>query len=197
MIKKIGFILILMITAILMSWFFVGKSVEENHELSNTPSIQSPNNDDKITHPKNSGELIEEIFTLAMIGKVPHISFVAGRTKIQDVYKEWGNPDKTTSATGGHYDSYQEKNAALGYRGKLIFDVRSFRPELQHIHLNEIKEMKGEPDDVQYYKDETHDQKILVYKVSESYQLKWIFSSMEENPVVHHISVFTTEDTEN
>lgn len=193
MIKKIGFIMILMIAAIFISWFVIGKSMEKSQELSDAPSIQSPNNDE-ITRPKNSKEFIEEIFTLAMLGKVPQISFVAGETKIQDVYKKWGEPDNTTQAVKGHYDSYKE-NVIFGYQDNLIFDIRSSYPELQQIHLNKIKEMKGEPDDVEYYKDETQDQKILVYKVSENYQLKWTFSNIGENPAVHHISVFTTVDS--
>lgn len=198
MIKKVGFILILMIATIVSSWYFVGMSVDENDEHSNTTRISSPTNDDKIKDPKNAEERIGVISALALRGKVPHISIVAGETKIQDVYKQWGEPDKTAQTPQGHYDSYEDKNVTIGYQNDLIFDVRSYHPGLQNIHLNKIKQMNGKPDDVRYYQDETHDQKILVYKISENYQLKWIFPNGQDNPVVDHISVVTTPlDTKN
>lgn len=52
----------------------------------------------------------------------------------------------------------------------------------------------GEPDEVRFYQDDTADQIILVYQVTDIYQLKWILpkpTDANANPVVHHISVYT------
>lgn len=194
MVKKVGFIMILMVAVILISWFLVGGNMEKSNRQSDIAQVPSLNNGNKFEHPKNEEEHIENIFALALRGKVPHISIVAGETKIKEVYKDWGKPDKIMRAERGYYDWYEKKGVTIGYHDKLVFEIRSAHPELQHIHLNKIIEMHGEPDDVQYYTDERHNQKILVYKISENYQLNWVFANQEENPVVDHISVVTTED---
>lgn len=116
MIKKVGFILILMIATMVSSWYFVGMSADKNDKQSNTTPISSPTNDDKIKDPKNAEERIDVISALALRGKVPHISIVASETKIQDVYKQWGEPDKTTQTPQGRYDSYEDKNVTIGYQ---------------------------------------------------------------------------------
>lgn len=192
MIKKIGLTLTLLIAAIVISWYFVGGSVEENQQQNDTAQVPPLN--DKTQHPKNAEERIDEIFTLALRGRVPRVSIVAGETKIKEVYKKWGEPDKTTQEARGQYDSYAEKHVTIGYHDDLIFEVRTSYPELQLIHVDKIKEMHGEPDVVRY-RSETYDQKILVYKISENYQLEWILTTESEGSVVDHISVVTMSDT--
>lgn len=194
MIKKVGLIIVLMIGAIVISWYFVGGNVEKDQ--NDTPSFPLPKNDDKANPPKNTEELIDAIFTQAQKGMVPDTSIIAGKTKIKQVHQKWGEPGQTTNTSNRYYETYPAHNVTVGHQDNLIFDVRSYRSRLQRIHLNQIKEAYGEPDDVRYYKDKTHDQIILVYYINEIYELKWILPK-GANPKVHHISVFTQGNAEN
>ncbi|WP_404454133.1 beta-N-acetylhexosaminidase [Virgibacillus necropolis] len=199
MLKKVGFLLISLAGVLVISWFL---GDEKNQDKDSSDKAQFPEIEEK--PPSNPDDehsstdtLINDIFTLAKKGKVLHTSIIAGKTKIQDVYKKWGDPEKSTKTPNGYYETYSAYNVTVGYQGDLIFDVRSYHSELQKIHLNQIKAAHGVPDDVRYYKDKTHDQIILVYHVNENYQLKWILPKGEENPEVHHVSVFTQVSNQN
>ncbi|ASK62776.1 hypothetical protein CFK37_11785 [Virgibacillus phasianinus] len=194
MIKKVGIIIVLMAAAVLISWFFAADDTGTKQDKNNMPSTRSPNIEDKGFQPGegNTEEIIDHIFTLAKRGRIPQTSIIAGKTTIDEIHKRWGEPDDSTQIPRGRYDTYSEHHITVGYLDGLIFDVRSSALNLQDIHLSKLKEVRGEPDDTRYYKDETHDQIILVYKVSENYQLKWILTDEGDNPKVDHISVFKT-----
>lgn len=202
MFKKIGCTIIFLALAVLISWFFVGEDDKNLRYNDYSEPNQLPEIEEKLSKPDGSEnidpeKLIKKIFTRANKGKVLHTSIIAGESKIQDVHKKWGDPKESTKTLNGYYENYPAYNVTVGYQGDLIFDVRSYHSELQKIHLHEIKAAYGVPDDVRYYKDKTHDQIILVYHVNERYQLKWILPKGEENPEVHHVSVYTQVTNQN
>lgn len=196
MFKKLGLasvcILIIAATA-----FLLLSNKDKGTQYQGNSKVDHPTAKDEDYRESNSNALINEILQLAKKGKVLHAPYVAGETKIEVVHNKWGEPEQTTSLANATYEQYAKQNVSVGYHNQLIFDVRSFHPELSKIHFNDIKKVIGEPDDVRYYKDKTYNQIILVYQVNSSYLLKWILSKPSEsepNPVVHHVSVYTEVD---
>lgn len=92
------------------------------------------------------------------------------------------------------YEDFLQQEITIGFQRTKAFDIRSFKANIRNIHLADIKNKLGEPDEVRYYQDTKTDQIILVYQVNANYQLKWILpkpTDNEANPAVHHISVYT------
>ncbi len=140
----------------------------------------------------NVGDIVQDIARLAQEGRAPNIPFAAGEADQQTVHAQWGKPLQVTESANGQYEEYQD--VTIGYQGSQAFDIRSFKEDMKKIHLADIKNQLGEPDEVRYYQDPTTNQIILVYQVSDKYQLKWILpkpTDSDTNPVVHHISVYT------
>ncbi|MCP3739159.1 beta-N-acetylhexosaminidase [Rossellomorea sp. BNER] len=198
MIKKFGFLLILILVVLSVVLFFRDNNNGKPHNKDYVDHIEPPREEKPSQSDQNnnlsSESLVSRVFLNSKEGRVPGTSFVAGQTEIQEINHEWGNAEKTTTSEKGNYAHYPKYDVTVGYHEQLIFDVRSFHSELQNIHLKDIKKVKGDPDEVRYYKGKTHNQIILVYHVNEEYELKWILpkpSDREPNPRVHHISVFT------
>lgn len=141
---------------------------------------------------ENVGDIVQDIARLAQEGRAPDIPFAAGEADQQMVHAQWGKPLQVTESANGQYEEYQD--VTIGYQGSQAFDIRSFKEDMKKIHLADIKNKLGEPDEVRYYQDPTTNQIILVYQVNDKYQLKWILpkpTDSDANPVVHHISVYT------
>ncbi len=141
---------------------------------------------------ENVGDIVQDIASLAQEGRAPDIPFAAGEADQQTVHAQWGKPLQVTDSANGQYEEYQD--VTIGYQGSQAFDIRSFKEDMKKIHLADIKNKLGEPDEVRYYQDPTTNQIILVYQVNDKYQLKWILpkpTDSDANPVVHHISVYT------
>ncbi|MCF6408133.1 beta-N-acetylhexosaminidase [Alkalihalobacillus sp. EGI L200015] len=132
-----------------------------------------------------------------------HSDIKAGETHVDVVKGKFKSPDEQETITQGTYLTYHNQDLSFGYRTDgIIFDVRSYLPELLQIKYDTIIEMLGNPDHVRYYSDdEEHDQIILVYDLNKTYQLKLILPRPDENepnPSLHHTSVYTEfkKDTE-
>lgn len=142
-------------------------------------------------------KLVEETFTLSKEGKVPNIPFVAGKTKWMEVTEAWGTTEQIAEAEKARYEEYQNQLTTIGYAGNVVNDIRSYDANLQTISLADIKNVAGEPDDVRYYQDETHDQIILAYDINTSTELLWVLpkaTEQEPDPKVDHISLYTQVD---
>ncbi|MBS4201155.1 beta-N-acetylhexosaminidase [Bacillus sp. FJAT-49732] len=164
------------------------RSVKEN------PIVSPPTTNKPSDKSENLDALVRDTFSFSKEGKVVHTPFITGKTKIMEVNQKWGEPNHTTEAESGIYEEYVERHVVVGYVSETVNDIRSYDSELQNIPLNEVKKVGGEPDEVRYYQDETHNQIILVYHVTPSTDLKWILpkpSDRVPNPKVDHISVFT------
>ncbi len=137
--------------------------------------------------------IMQNIVRLAEAGKVPDVSFTAGETEQQEVQQQWGESQNVAEIGNEKYEDYIAQDVTIGYQNELAFDIRSFKADIQRIHLADIKSSMGEPTESRYYQDEATNQIILVYQVNSTYQLKWIIpkpTETDSNPSVHHISVY-------
>lgn len=142
-------------------------------------------------------QVINEVVFYAKQGKVFHSSFVAGSTKIDEVEILLGDPQSEENTIVGKYIYYPSQKLSLGIDGNLIFDVRSYDEKLNKVHLQDIKNILGEPEKTTYYKDETTNQVILYYTLNDNYLLKWVLpepTTNVPNPEIHHISVITKDN---
>ena len=147
----------------------------------------------------NTEELVKEIVSLSKKGKVIEAPFISGQSDRDEVTSQWGEAKETTKTDSGDYMKFPDHHVTVGYLDDAIFDIRSFDSKIQGIRLNDIKKYSGEPDETKYYKDESHNQAILIYHVNASYQLKWILpKSTDENPnpAVDHVSVVSLAKNE-
>ncbi|MFY3792604.1 beta-N-acetylhexosaminidase [Ureibacillus sp. MALMAid1270] len=154
---------------------------------------QSEGNNEDVGSTITPEDLISEILSLASEGKITEVPYRVGITELNLVNQDFGEPKSNDETTLRTYATYSN-GITIGYQKSLIFDLRSYDENLQQIHLSDIKQVQGEPDETRYYKDDNVDQIILIYKLNSKYQLKWILSNpteQEPDPVVHHISVYT------
>lgn len=179
-----GFILIVILGVLL----FAAMTVMQKPEKSEPQPVPQ---EEQAENPKLT---VQDIMHLAEMGKVPDVPFVAGEAKKQDIQQQWGEAQNVAELDNEKYEDYIKQDVTIGYQGELAFDIRSFKADIQNIHLEDIKNNMGEPTETRYYQDEATNQIILVYQVNPTYQLKWILSKPTEaeiNPSVHHISVYT------
>lgn len=170
-----------------------------------TPST-APGTDTKATTPPSSNSsgngttapsdnakaYVLQIMEQAKKGKVPGLDYVAHKSLIDQVEKDWGKPDTKDTAGKGIYSTYDKHHAAFGFnKGSLIFDVRSYDAKLHTLSFEEIKSALGKPSDTIDNKTET----IYVYTANDQYQLKFIIPSSSGK--VDHISVYSPQDAKN
>ncbi|SMQ84917.1 beta-N-acetylhexosaminidase [Bacillus sp. OV166] len=172
------------------------RGVKQSTKVNSKPPQTSTDGPTESVEDKNKQlhAYSREIFSLSKEGKVVNIPFISGKTNIKAVHNEWGKPNQTTETASGRYEEYEDRNVVIGYLGEVVSDIRSYDPELQKIPQSEIKLTCGKPDEIRSYKDDTHDQVILVYQVTPLTELKWILpkpTDQEPNPKVDHISVYT------
>jgi beta-N-acetylhexosaminidase len=192
------FTILLLIFALIIGVYYAIKEKDRGQTpVKESPNITKPSGntgDSKNDQNSNLEKLVEETFTLSKVGKVPNIPFVSGKTEWKEVNKEWGKSDHISETAKGRYEEYESHHSTIGFVGQTVNDIRSYDSELQNISLNNIKKTGGEPDDIRYYKDSTHDQMILVYHETASTDLLWVLpvkTEQEPNPKVDHISLYT------
>ena len=188
---RIFTILLLMFAVIIGVYYAIKENDSEQTPVKESPNITKPTDS---TVDSNLEKLVEETFTLSKVGKVPNIPFVSGKTEWKEVTKEWGKADHISETTKGRYEEYESHHSTIGYVDQTVNDIRSYDSELQNISFNDIQKTGGEPDDIRYYKDSTHDQMILVYHGTTSTDLLWVLpvkTEQEPNPKVDHISLYT------
>lgn len=184
MIKKVILFLLLFLAIAIAMLFMDNKEKKEEINKSLTPTLKEPSEVES---------LVPLIFEFAKTGQVMDVPFIVGETDAQEVYELWGSPEKKSEVSTTIYEDYLSKNVTVGYRSNTVFDIRSSAPAIQQIHLEDIERIKGEADEIRSYQDDMVDQTILIYEVSNTYQLKWILPRATEsdpNPAVDHISIF-------
>jgi beta-N-acetylhexosaminidase len=184
-------LLIFVVVLILISslYLFHADRVDQ-HPVKEAPITSPPKDKPSENDTSSLNVLIRDTFSLANEGKVKNSPFISGKTEKSKVKNDWGMPNQTS----GMYDEYTKQHVVVGYIGEIVNDIRSYDQELQTISLNNIKEAAGEPEEVRYYQDSSHNQIILVYHVNSLTDLKWILpkpTDQEPNPKVDHISVYT------
>lgn len=167
------------------------ESVEKPKDQNSAKPSTDSNSKNTALNQK-SINYVKELFKLAKEGKVPNISYAAHTGDIEEIEKAWGKADKTEQAGNGMYATFTKKNVAFGFnKGSQVFDVRSYHAELKSITLQEIEKALGTPASVKV----NGDDKIYVYKVNNQFELKFVIP--KSTGKVHHISVFSPEDSIN
>ncbi|MDW0111105.1 beta-N-acetylhexosaminidase [Sporosarcina aquimarina] len=149
--------------------------------------------------PKISAEeQIQELVRQAKQGTTPNFNGIAGKTTAEGVEQEWTASGASSETETGTYTEYPERDATIGTRGGLVFDIRYAGKDLENIHYKDLQPTLGDPDEVKTFQDDTHDQLIWIYQVNPEYQLKWILpkpTNSTPNPAVDHIAVWTKVET--
>lgn len=178
-------VLILLLLFLVIAIFVMTKKPKEDENVQYGVPIEVSS---------DTESLVSLLFDLAEQGQTINAPFTVGETSIQKVHELWGAPERKSENVSAIYEEFLSNDATVGHRSEVVFDIRSNLPEIQQIHLEDIKSVKGEPDKVRSYQDNQVNQTILIYDVSKDFQLKWIVpkpTEEEPNPKVHHISIFT------
>ncbi|MCC3357898.1 beta-N-acetylhexosaminidase [Bacillus sp. REN16] len=198
----IGIIGIISVVLVISFLYFNNNRSEKNDQAAPSYESLQPDADEEIVDdqeepPKEETDiltLVKEVYSLAEKGKVPQTSFIAGQTKLEEIQELWGEPQTIDNTSIGDFMVYPDHDVTIGIKDQLAFDIRSNASSLTGIHLDDIKNTLGEPDEVRYYQDKNVNQTILIYQVNSTFQLKWILpkpTEQEPNPTVHHINVVT------
>jgi beta-N-acetylhexosaminidase len=196
MFKKISLIILFILVLLTVIYLIFWKD-EPGQNQSPSTNEEAQNTDEG----ENSEETytIDEIFSKAKDGMIIDTPFVAGQTEKNEVIEAFGEPKQLDRTTVADYANYPNKDVTIGYQNSIIVDLRSYHEKLQKIHYEQILDSLGEPQEVKYYQDQDYDQIILIYKVNEAFQLKWVLDKPTDdkpNPNVHHISVVAMKTRE-
>lgn len=178
-------VLILLLFFLVIAVFVMLKESKEENKIQEDVSLEVSS---------DTVSIVSLLFELAEKGQTINTPFIIGETNIQKVRELWGAPERKSENGSAIYEEFLLNNVTVGHQSEIVFDIRSSSTEIQQIHLEDIIAIKGEPDDIRSYKDDQVDQTILIYNVTEDFQMKWILpkpSKENPNPTVHHISVFT------
>lgn len=178
-------VLILLLFFLVIAVFVMLKESKEENKIQEDVSLEVSS---------DTVSIVSLLFELAEKGQTINTPFIIGETNIQKVRELWGAPDRKSKNGSAIYEEFLLNDVTVGHQSEIVFDIRSSFTEIQQIHLEDIIAIKGEPDDIRSYKDDQVDQTILIYNVTEDFQMKWILqkpSKENPNPTVHHISVFT------
>ena len=178
-------VLILLLFFLVIAVFVMLKESKEENKIQEDVSLEVSS---------DTVSIVSLLFELAEKGQTINTPFIIGETNIQKVRELWGAPERKSENGSAIYEEFLLNNVTVGHQSEIVFDIRSSSTEIQQIHLEDIIAIKGEPDDIRRYKDDQVDQTILIYNVTEDFQMKWILpkpSKENPNPTVHHISVFT------
>ncbi|GLI10621.1 hypothetical protein YDYSG_66550 [Paenibacillus tyrfis] len=135
---------------------------------------------------------LKDMLVLARKGQVKGSEYAAHTGLIDEVEKKWGKADQIDSAGKGLYATYKKRGITFGFnKGELIFDVRSYDPELHKLTLPVIEKTLGKPKETA----KNGDDQIYVYQASEQFELKFVIPAATGK--VDHISVFSPQDAKN
>lgn len=144
-----------------------------------------------------AAERIAAIVALAGQGRIDTADFTVGRTSLGEVERSWQSADQTSANGSSTYAKYAAHATTIGYKNKVVTDLRSNEESLAEIRYRDILDTLGEADSVNTYKDDTVNQLILGYDLPGGYTLRWVLpkpwagegDTAEENPPLDHISL--------
>jgi peptidoglycan-N-acetylglucosamine deacetylase len=136
-------------------------------------------------------DYLTDIVETAKKGMTDTSPFNVLSNTIEQVEMQWEDPVRTDHVGNGFYATYDNKNTVFGFTAKgEIYDIRSYKKQLQVFSLSDLKEVIGEPAEIRTGKGE----KIIVYNLSKEIQLKFII--LNETERVDHLSVYNEERVE-
>ncbi|QHS23325.1 DUF4309 domain-containing protein [Virgibacillus sp. MSP4-1] len=196
--KRFIFLLISIFILLFAAWFYFSHSSDSNtQDATGTDSSDTKEPITESPQTPKAEDRIQEIIKAANTGQLPYESFKVGETDLSALKEKWGNPENISQTKVGLYASYNTQNITVGYyRHSPIFDIRSYKPELNEIHLKDIKKVMGNPKQVLSYDSNEVHQNILVYSLNNGNELKWIVNQPtadNQNPSVDHISIYDSK----
>ncbi|WP_160314243.1 MULTISPECIES: polysaccharide deacetylase family protein [unclassified Bacillus (in: firmicutes)] len=133
-------------------------------------------------------DYLTDIVETAKKGMTDTSPFNVLSNTIEQVEMQWEEPVRTDHVGNGFYATYDKKNTVFGFTAKgEIYDIRSYKKQLQVFSLSDLKEVIGEPAEIRTGEGE----KIIVYNLSKEIQLKFII--LNETDKVDHLSVYNEE----
>lgn len=133
-------------------------------------------------------DYLTDIVETAKKGMTDTSPFNVFSNTIEQVEMQWEEPVRTDHVGNGFYATYDNKNTVFGFTAKgEIYDIRSYKKQLQVFSLTDLKEVIGEPAEIRT----GEGQKIIVYNLSKEIQLKFII--LNETEKVDHLSVYNEE----
>lgn len=133
-------------------------------------------------------DYLTDIVETAKKGMTDTSPFNVFSNTIEQVEMQWEEPVRTDHVGNGFYATYDNKNTVFGFTAKgEIYDIRSYKKQLQVFSLTDLKEVIGEPAEIRT----GEGQKIIVYNLSKEIQLKFII--LNETKKVDHLSVYNEE----
>ncbi|WP_088041811.1 beta-N-acetylhexosaminidase [Bacillus sp. EAC] len=190
MIKKVvSLILILFLIGAGVVFYVNTKISKETPKTTRSNPVES-----EVQVPDNTDELLANIISNAKAGKIDgKTNITVGKTTMTDITKEFGTPDQEESIAQGTFLTYSNPAFAIGTKhAGSIFEARSYDSRLNQIHFESILETLKKPTSTKYYKDQNVDQIILDYRLSKTYELKFILArptNENPNPSLHHTAV--------
>lgn len=132
-------------------------------------------------HPDYLADLVEA----AKKGMTDTSPFNVFSNTMEEVEKQWEDPVKTDQVGNGYYAVYEKKDTVFGFTAKGdIYDIRSYKKQLNAISLSDLKKELGEPTEIRAGEGE----QIIVYTLTKDIQLKFII--LNETEKVDHVSVY-------
>lgn len=140
--------------------------------------------------------LLKSIDLLARQGWILNCGYKVQGDTVDKVTDEIGKPDSSdyVASAKGTYATYDAAHIVVGFnKGEQIFELRSYDARLSRIRLNDVKAFYGAPD----HTASGNGERYLSYKLSDSLNIKFVFSSSGKNPQLLHYNVLWPQGTVN
>ncbi|WP_129691751.1 beta-N-acetylhexosaminidase [Gottfriedia acidiceleris] len=181
-------------------------SLKQKYKLNNN-KVQSVNVTDlnkkikkAVTYSNETSNiqysLLKNISTKANEGKIINAEFNVMNSNIDSIRQKWGKEDSSVyvAAAKGTYNTYSKRNVVVGYqKSHLIFELRSFDPQIKSLTINNIKNYFGSPSSEVTT---SNNEKIITYSIG-SNKLKFVFPLKKQNIVLDHYSIYNPNNVNN
>lgn len=145
-----------------------------------------------------SSNILDNITLEAKKGKIINSNYVAGKDNISSTINTLGKEDShnyVNDAKGTYYN-YSGHNMVFGCnKGGVIFEVRSFDPQINVLYLADLEKYYGRP---KYESKTVVGEKVIGYEVNSLYNILFVFKSDDNtNPKLDHYSILCPKETSN
>lgn len=160
--------------------------MENNNELRDgVNEIDENHGDIDSKEGDETTDLLLQIYESAKGGKLYGTNWIVGEVRADDIEEKWGKGDKLDEVAGGFYVTYDEEKIVFGMdEFRKIYDLRTYSEDLKAISEKKMKEVLGEPHDIRSFDEDS----ILVYKINEYYELKFIFPPIQDGANERYLS---------
>ncbi|MFD2370921.1 YjgB family protein [Brevibacillus sp. GCM10020057] len=162
-------------------------------------SVYYPQGNRNLMADLNTTELLTTLRDLAKNGQTLGSEFHVEKDVFDTVEQQWGKPDLVSYVNGITYNTYRDRGLVFGFnKGMQIVDIRSYNYQLQYVTLADVVQTLGKPQSTANVAGQT----IYTYKVSDSYELKIVFSGIADGTndtklFIDHVNVFYPRGTIN